>query len=140
RPHVLNFDKTYNFPAYTRLASRQVSEESGDLAGLQGTEVQLELHVDQLVKEGELIFQFAKGAARVKLAPIGTNRLAAKVVLSAAGTYQVRLVAAETAFENKFSPQFEVRPTPDLVPSVELLQPPKDRLAPPDEMLLVQGR
>ncbi len=140
RPHVVKFEKVYNFPAYTKLAPKRVIEESGDLIALQGTQVDLKLHVDQPVKEAELQITFGRNPARLKLAPSGTNELTGRMPMNLAGMFQVRLVAAGTAFENKFSPQYELRPTPDLVPSVELLQPQKDQLAPPDEVIAVRGR
>jgi predicted N-formylglutamate amidohydrolase len=39
----------------------------------------------------------------------------AKVPLTASGIYRVRLVGAESGFENKFSPEYELRAEADLV-------------------------
>ncbi len=140
RPQVVKFEKTFTYPAYTRLASRKLTEETGDLAALTGTEVALELEVDQPIQQGELQIETADSQATVPLTPAGTNRLSGKITLEAAGTYRVRLVAVETGFENKFSPQYELKPSPDLVPQAELLQPKKDFIAPPDEVVQLQGR
>jgi len=49
RPHVVQFDKTFHFPAYARLEPRRVKEENGDLSALEGSSVDLRLQVDQPV-------------------------------------------------------------------------------------------
>ncbi|HEY6168527.1 MAG TPA: hypothetical protein VI454_10845, partial [Verrucomicrobiae bacterium] len=46
RPRVVQFEKTYRFPAYTRLPDQRVAEEGGDLAALEGSEAELTLHID----------------------------------------------------------------------------------------------
>jgi len=40
--------------------------------------------------------------------------------------YRVKLVANATGFENKFSPEYEIRAEPDLVPQIELQEPKRD--------------
>ncbi|HEY6169009.1 MAG TPA: hypothetical protein VI454_13285, partial [Verrucomicrobiae bacterium] len=60
--------------------------------------------------------------------------------LNRAGTYRVKLVAADTGFDNTFSPQFEIKLTSDLVPRIELVEPQKDLLVPADEQLPLVGR
>ncbi|HYE99284.1 MAG TPA: hypothetical protein VEJ18_10255, partial [Planctomycetota bacterium] len=45
----------------------------------------------------------------------------------------------ETGFENKFSPQYEIRALPDLVPRVTMEEPAQDLILPPDEVVVVRG-
>ena len=41
----------------------------------------------------------------------------------------MHLVAAQSGFENKFSPEYELRAEPDLIPRVELELPEQDLIA-----------
>ena len=139
RPHVVQFDKTFEYPAYARLSPRQVKEENGDLTALEGSSVHLRLQVDQPVNDAELRITEAGKTTVVKLAPAGTNQLQGSVPITKAGTYLVHLVAAQTGFENKFSPQYEIRPVPDLVPRVSIDSPAKDLIISGDELLPLKG-
>ncbi len=139
RPHIVTFEKTFHFPAYSRLPDRKVKEENGDLTALEGSQVELLLHVDQQVKEGEMKLEVAGRQSSIPLQPAGPGLVMARVPIQAAGTYSVRLVAAETGFENKFSPQYEIRPQPDLIPSVRLDTPAADVIVQADEVINLQG-
>jgi len=140
RPHVAQFEKNYRFPDYTRLAPKRVTDENGDLAALEDTEVELVLHVDQPVRAGVLQIQFGAGGTQIPLAPAGERKLSAKVPIKLAGTYRVKLQAAETGFDNAASPQYEIKPSADLVPRVTLLEPGRDLLVQADEQLRVVAR
>jgi hypothetical protein len=74
----------------------------------------------------------------VKLSAEG-GQLTGKVPLDASGTYRVQLVSAETGFENKFSPEYELRAEPDLVPQVELESPKNDLILSANEMVDLVG-
>lgn len=139
RPQVVEFGKTYNHPAYSALPASTVREETGDLSALEGTQVELDLKIDQPVREAELRLDLGSEKQTIPLAPSGERRLKARVPLVKHGTYQVHLVATETGFENKFSPQYELRPVPDLVPRVSIDSPKKDLVAPPDEIVQLEA-
>ncbi|MEA3211954.1 MAG: hypothetical protein QOE70_5011 [Chthoniobacter sp.] len=138
RPHVVKFEKAYSFPAYTKMDPRRVTEENGDLAALEGTEVELSLETNQKIKNGELRVEQGKQNSTVQLTAKG-NRLVATVPLTTSGTYRVHLVGADTGFENKFSPEYELRAEPDLVPQITLEFPKQDLILPANAMVDVQG-
>lgn len=134
-PRVVAFVKEYRYPAYTTLAMRSVTEPSGDLDGIEGTEVALSLQLDQPVRSGELRFDFGEKKETTPLTPSADGRLHAVLRLERAGTYHVNLVAARTGFENRFSPIYELRVTPDLVPAVTLEKPEQDIVVSPDALV-----
>jgi len=139
RPAVVQFEKNYVFPAYTKAAPRQVVEEHGDLAALEGSEVTLRLTVNQPVQRAELrVEQGKKGTQTVPLTPEG-GQFTARVALAASGVYRVHLVSAESGFENKFSPEYELRAEPDLVPEVVLELPAQDLILPASEIVELRG-
>jgi hypothetical protein len=139
RPAVVQFDKTYTFPAYAKMEPKRVTEEHGDLAALEGSEVELRLAVNQKVKAAELrIEQGRKGSETVPLTPDG-EQFVAKVPLKAPGIYRVHLVSAESGFENKFSPEYELRAEPDLVPEVAIDEPAQDLILPANEIVDLRG-
>ncbi len=73
----------------------------------------------------------------IALAADGQRRFRATLTIDSSAIYKVHLVSKETGFENKFSPKYEVRPLPDLIPRVgfvnqqetTLLLPPNDIVA-----------
>jgi hypothetical protein len=138
RPAVVEFQKSYTYPAYAKLASKVLTEENGDLAALEGSEVELRLHTNQKVRDAELRVEQGKKSTVVPLVVQG-DTLVAKVPLTASGIYRVHLVGAESGFENKFSPEYEVRAEADLVPQVELELPKQDLILPSNEIVDVLG-
>ncbi len=139
RPHVVRFHKTYRFPAYAQLPEKTAIDDTGDLAALEGTEVEMLLETDQPVRAAELRVETGKDTAVQKLEPAGERRLRASVKLNASGTYRVHLVSAESAFENKFSPEYELRAEADLIPKVEIETPERDTVATTSELLDLTG-
>ena len=139
RPHVVAFAKTYHFPKYARMADKAVSEENGDLVALEGSEVELRLKTNQAIKSGELRLDQGKQQTIVPLTAEADGQWVGRVPVSASGTYRVFLVGAQTGFENKFSPEYEIRAEPDLVPQVELELPKQDIIIPANEIVEIRG-
>ena len=139
RPHVVAFAKTFHFPKYARMADKSVREENGDLIALEGSEVELRLKTNQAIRSGELRLDQGKQQATVALTAEADGSLVGRVPVSASGTYRVFLVGAQTGFENKFSPEYEIRAEPDLVPQVELVLPKSDLIIPANEIVDLRG-
>jgi len=142
RPHVVRFQKTYQYPVYSRLPAKTVTEENGDLDALEGTTVELNLEVDQPIKEASLQLETGSGKTVKQEIPLSrepSGHLIARVPLTAPGIYQVRLVAAQTDFENKYSPQYEIRVRPDLLPFARIDRPERDQVLPPDSLVNLTG-
>jgi hypothetical protein len=141
RPEVVAFRKTFVYPAYTGKPPRRSGPEaSGDLVELEGTAVELEVEINQDVRAAELRLEQGGAPAAVPLRPSeDPRRLKASLRLSGSGTYRVHLTAEATGFENKFSPQYEMRALPDLVPRVSIDEPAQDLLVPPDEVVVLRG-
>jgi hypothetical protein len=139
RPFVTEFQKTFHFPKYSELPDRSVTEKEGALIALEGAEVDLKLKTNQPVKHAELLIEQGKTSSTVALTAGADGLLAGKITMNASGSYRVHLTGAETGFENKFSPENEIRAEPDLVPSVELEQPKNDLILPANELVDIAG-
>ena len=139
RPHVTRFGKTFHFPDYTMLPPTTVNEDTGDIKILEGTEVALKLDVNQPVKHAELRIVEPGATNRIQLTEIAPQVLGATVPVKVEATYTVHLVAADTGFENKFSPSYEIRPLPDLIPRVSLEQPKDESVVGAEEVVVLQG-
>lgn len=143
RPRVTAFTKAYEYPAYSLLPATTVVETHGDLLVLEGTQAELTLELDQQVSAAELRIDPADSEELtiIPLIPLADskNGLQWKVVvpIEKAAIYKVHLVSKETGFENIFSPKYEIRPQPDLIPRAgftnlqesTLLLPPNDIVA-----------
>jgi hypothetical protein len=140
RPHVIHFEKTYHFPRYSGLEPTQKIEVTGDISGLEGSEADLRLHLDQSVSRAELEILSPNNRTNVlSLNKEAPNQWALRIPLVERQTYRVHLVSEETGFENKFSPQYEIRPIPDLPPNVRLKAPDHDLAAAPDASIEILG-
>ncbi|MEQ1852406.1 MAG: hypothetical protein ABMA01_12540, partial [Chthoniobacteraceae bacterium] len=139
RPFVTEFEKTFHPPAYAELPVSTVVEPEGGLSAIEGTEVELKLRPNQPVNAAELRVEMGKTASTIPLTKDADGRLGARITLAASGSYRVHLVGAETGFENKFSPENELRAEPDLVPTVELERPTNDLILPANEVVDIAG-
>ena len=139
RPFVQQYEKTYRYPKYTNRPDKTVTETDGGLVAIEGTEVELKLKLNQAVESGELRLEQGKSSSAIKLTQAPDGRLVARVPLNVSGSYRVHLVGADTKFDNRFSPENELRAEPDLVPSVELISPKEDLLLPSNEFVDITG-
>lgn len=139
-PQVVNFQKTYRYPAYSKLKSKAVREVSGDVDGLEGTEVDMDIEINQPVREASLQIETGDTTNVVPIKCFKSNRIGATIPLKTSGIYKVNLVAAVTFFENKFSPKYEIRVRPDLLPSVKIDLPEEEQVVKqPDGVVNLAG-
>lgn len=150
RPRVIVFEKTYSYPEYSQLERQTVTETDGDIIVLKGTEANLIVELDQHVSTAELrIDPLDSDELRViPLSPVNSGahqesdriRLRASIPVEEAAVYKVHLVSRDTGFENVFSPKYEIRPVPDLVPRAGFLdQQETSLLLPPNDILQLKG-
>ncbi|MBI1370366.1 MAG: hypothetical protein GC162_17155 [Planctomycetes bacterium] len=139
RPYVSNFTKTFKYPAYTRMEPETKTEKDGHLEAIADTTVDLKMTADQPISSGELRIEEGAKQTTVPLSITNGTQLSATVPMTMSGTYKVHLVAANTQFENKFSPRYEIIAHPDLVPQVSITQPTQSLLLPPDEIVGLRG-
>ncbi len=159
RPRVTAFHKTYHYPEYAQLPAETITEAHGDLLVLEGTTTELVLKLDQQVSTAELRID-ASGSGEMQIIPLTPagqplppdvegrqdssegERLfwTATVPVDEAAIYKVHLVSKETGFENFFSPKYEIRPQPDLIPRAGFVdQKESTLLLPPNDILALQA-
>ena len=142
RPSVVAFHKTYRYPEYAGLTDKAVSEDHGDIVALAGTHTELRLKLDQTVSSAELRLD-TTNSEEVTVIPLTADeqgRWSAIVPVDEPTIYKVHLVSKETGFENIFSPRYEIRPLPDLIPRVGFVdQRETNLLLPPNDILALKG-
>ncbi|QDV13285.1 hypothetical protein CA51_31730 [Rosistilla oblonga] len=124
RPRVEGFQKTYHYPDYTQLADETITETHGDLIALEGTQVDLLLGTDQPISHAQILIE-TMGTDKlwtIDAVAREDGLLAATIPIRQAGVFKVLLESEETGFENTFSPKYEIRPEPDMIPRVGFLQ------------------
>ena len=137
RPIETAFEKTYHYPVYSGQEVKTVTEPGGKLSALEGTEVELKITTNQPVKKGELLLDVGSTKKTIPLVVLPDGRLTARVPIKATGTYRLHLTSAETGFDNKFSPEYELRSEPDLLPAITLVEPENDLISPANELVKV---
>ncbi len=134
-PAVEQIDQTYTYPEYTGLQPRR-EENVGDVHGLKGSTVTLEVHTTGTVQEAELVVD---GERRVRLAAAGDGRFRGRLRLEDAGFYTVLLTDAE-AKQNRFPEEYRIVPVEDEKPYVMVTDPQRDVRANAVEEVLVGAR
>jgi hypothetical protein len=147
RPRVTKFHKTYTYPEYALLPDSSVTEDHGDILVLQGTTTKLVIELDQDVSRAELRIDSldVDDLSTIPLVPQAatagqTRQWTATIPVNDPAIYKVHLVSQETGFENTFSPKYEIRPQPDLIPKVGFLdQQESTLLLPPNDILALKA-
>ncbi len=152
RPRVELFTKLLEFPEYSLLPPASSESENGHLEALQGTIAQLTIRPNQRVSAAELRLDplSSDDVVVIPLTRVATKEAAtdqspgglwtAAVPIQDPGTYRVHLVSQETGFENVFSPRYEIRPQPDLIPRAGFVdQQQTTLLLPPDDILQLKA-
>ncbi|QDT66772.1 hypothetical protein [Calycomorphotria hydatis] len=147
RPHVVAFHKYFRYPQYSGLEDEEITDLNGDLVALEGTNVELKIDVDQEVVKAELQLQTddTNEVSVIPLAPVPSDdpkrhQLKADIPIVQNGIYKLHLISSETGFENLFSPKYEIRPLPDLIPHAGFVdQQESTLLLPPNDILALKG-
>ena len=142
RPQVTAFHKSFHYPEYSGLADQSSTDQNGDIIVLQGTEASLLLDVDQPVSAAELRLDSPQSEQMlvIPLTENSTGQWGGPVPVDEAAIYKVHLVSKETGFENIFSPRYEIRPVPDMIPRSGFVdQAETSLLLPPNDILALKG-
>ncbi len=131
-PDVERIDVTYRFPAYTGLPPR-TEEDTGDVRGLKGSTVTLDVHTTGTVAAAELMLDDAQ---RIPLKAAGGGVFRGTLILQDPHLYVVRL-QDEQARENKFPDEYQIVPVEDEQPLITITDPQRDVRANALEEVLV---
>ena len=139
RPQVLRYVKTYTLPDYTARPPETQSGDDGNLVGLIGTQVNLELELNQAV-ESVIMAQVTQSATnRINFAPGSEpTRWSLDLELTENGAYKIHLATAE-GLGNKSPVEYSIQAEPDLIPTIELTKPGPELTVAPEVILKLEG-
>lgn len=127
-PAVGNFRVRYQYPDYTRLPTK-ISEGTGHLEALAGSEVRIQMAANKPIAEGHLVFD---DNTQLPIRVRADNTLQATAVITKPGGYRVH-VQDEEGFTNQDQAYYRIDVIPDMPPQIDLL-------APEPELELDEGR
>lgn len=143
RPQATAFTKVYTYPTYTELPALTETHDHGAVSALEGSEVMLQIAVNQKIAKGELHLQSHRKEMEEKVIVLvqGEDGLMRGTIPITAdyNFYRVHLEAEESGFTNKFSPDYEIRSVPDLVPTIVMTTPETNTEAALNATLPVSG-
>ena len=120
-PAVSTIDLTYTYPEYTGRAP-YTEENTGDIFGLRGASVTVDVSTTGEAAEGELVLD---DDTRIPLTSTGAGHFRATMTLNHDGFYRVRLVDREEK-ENKFPEEHQIVPFDDQRPRITITDPQRD--------------
>lgn len=128
RPYLKSIVAHYRFPPYAGLPER--TQPSGQLSGLEGTQVRLTFEASMPLERAVLVFTPEKQGAepqRFPLTALSATSFEQSLLLEQNGRYAVELYEPN-GYREARPEVYEVRVTPDDPPEIELLAPGKDLL------------
>jgi len=129
RPAVMSYEKTFEFPSYTRLEPATLAEGDGAVSALSGTKVTLAFHTNVPVASGQVELLSPDGnSAPVDLAVSGGLASASFHVSAQHDRYRVHLAAAGSGFTTVDPPAFPIESLTDQPPAVTLSTPEEETL------------
>ncbi|EMI53876.1 IgA-specific metalloendopeptidase, partial [Rhodopirellula sallentina SM41] len=119
RPRVLEFEKRYRFPSYTKLPDRVVVDQHGDLEAIVGTRADVTVRFDQPVRAAEVSFGDVEADVKVPMTPVegDPTRFQYRVAVTTPGAYRINAVSSESGFDNPFLPRWAIDPVSDQSPA-----------------------
>ncbi|HUU67957.1 MAG TPA: DUF4175 family protein, partial [Planctomycetota bacterium] len=122
RPAIQALGLSYEYPAYTGQAPRQVTSTDGTISELEGTKVTLKVKSTQPLKEAHITF---KSNSKSHAMDLAATEAAFSFTITANDVYLVRLVSVD-GFENLPVPEYPIEALPDRKPIVKIERPGKN--------------
>jgi hypothetical protein len=126
RPMLTKIVAKYRYPKYTMLPNKTV--ETGQLAGLEGTDVELEFTSSAKLEKAVIKFDLeGKEPEEVNVEDVSGYTFGHSMRLSNSGVYTVELTDKEGLKNGKVE-RYEIRVEPDNPPEVTLEEPVRDMI------------
>ncbi|MFT7639868.1 MAG: hypothetical protein ACI9G1_001606 [Pirellulaceae bacterium] len=126
RPYLKSIATHYEYPRYAGIPD--ATRSSGQISGLEGTQVTLDLECSMPVEKAILVFDMNEEGAkseRFELLPESGTQLRHTFMLRADGRYTVELYD-QNGYREAKPEVYEIRVTPDEPPEIVLLSPGRD--------------
>ncbi|MEC8928058.1 MAG: hypothetical protein VX705_02485, partial [Verrucomicrobiota bacterium] len=140
-PMITAFTKEYIYPDYTGLPSKVHEKEGGEISVLQGSRVNLTIHLDQPVESAKLQVEFPNATNILDLLPANAAdplERSARFTVSTNGFYAVELVAA-SGRPNREADQYPIEAIPDEPPAIDIDLPEGDVARRPEDVVLIKA-
>ena len=112
---VESIDLIYHYPEYLRRPSREVPN-SGNIAAIEGTKVDMEVWVNKPLKQAELVFD---GGERLALERRADNAWHVPLTITRNDTYRIELVDREDA-PSEYNPEYTITMALDKAPEISI--------------------
>ncbi len=140
-PVITAFTKEYIYPDYTGLPPVVHEKEGGEISVLQGSTVNLTIHLDQSVESAKLQVEFPNATNILDLLPANAAdplERSARFTVSTNGVYAVELVAA-SGRSNREADQYPIEAIPDGPPEIAIDSPEGDVARRPEDVVLIKA-
>jgi len=140
-PVITAFTREYIYPDYTGLPPMTHEKKGGEISVLQGSRVNLTVHLDQPVKSAKLQVEFPNATNILDLLPTNAAdplERSARFAVSTNGFYIVELVAANGR-PNREADQYPIEAIPDDPPEIVIDSPEGDVARRPEDVVLVKA-
>ncbi len=114
-PEVESIDLIYHYPEYLRRPSREVPN-SGNIAAIEGTKVDMEVWMNKSIKQAELVFDSGE---RLALERRADNAWHVPLTITRDDTYRIELVDREDA-PSEYNPEYTITMALDKPPEIHI--------------------
>jgi hypothetical protein len=133
RPYIRSMSGNINFPAYTKLPPRQISEQNGDIAALKGSSVNLQIIASHKLSAAKIVFVTSKQIDSTNEQNIKNDTTFQAMTIvgeRATGSFKINRSCAyyisitDSLKENNEQPvQYGIIALTDEYPTIKLIQP-----------------
>jgi len=120
-PKVIQIHLKYNYPDYTGVPTRE-EENTGDILGLQGSEVTLTIETNGTAESGEMIID---DSLSIPLQSPVSGKFTTTFSLLDTGSYHIRLTDSRN-INSKFPEEYQIIPVKDESPMITITDPQRD--------------
>lgn len=129
KPYIRSISGALNFPAYTKLAPKLISEQSGDITALKGSVAGFQLQANTDLKNAFIVFipkaesdtVLSKDTVKIPM-NVYKNKASGQIRISKSGNYFFKIVDNNNE-ENEQPVNYGIIALEDSPPSIRLLKP-----------------
>lgn len=118
-PEIGDITFTYQYPQYTRIEPKTVTNSDGNLEGIKGTHVHLVFKADKKITKARIV---TDDALEIPLQIKEDRQLEGNLIIMKTQTYHVEVIDSE-GFQNQDPIEYQITSHPDEYPTIEILKP-----------------
>ncbi|HWP48841.1 MAG TPA: DUF4175 family protein [Candidatus Limnocylindrales bacterium] len=118
-PEIGDITLIYQYPQYTRIEPKTITNSDGNIEGIKGTQVHIILKANKKIIKAQIV---TDDGTQIPLQITDDVKLEGDLIITKTQTYHIEVVDSEE-FQNQDPIEYQITAHPDEYPTVEVLKP-----------------